>query len=78
MQDSNTKQKFKIIATRCDKCDPCCPTVLESDDGENIVIVGEWDKEVLNNETVTAKIGESETAVVIPKSLLLEAMKSLK
>lgn len=78
MKMEGPQDHFTVLASLCGGCGCGCPTVLESADGESIVIVGELQEPVLENEAVQAKIGENETAVVIPKSILLEAMKSMK
>jgi hypothetical protein len=69
--------KLKILATRCGSCGCGCPTIFESDDKENLVIVGSIGTEILNSPIVRQHVGEGEIAVVIPKSLLLEASKAL-
>ena len=68
---------FRLVATmRCtDSC--CCPTVLEADNSDDLVIVGKLDETVARASAVKQHVGEGEIAVVIPKSLLLEAAKSL-
>jgi len=68
---------FRLVATvRCtDSC--CCPTVLEAGTGEDLVIVGKLDEIVAGASAVKQHVGEGEIAVVIPKSLLIEAAKSL-
>jgi hypothetical protein len=69
-------RKFKLIATT--KCPTgTCPTVLETDSGDELVIVGKLDEIIAKAASVQQHIGEGETAVIIPKSLLLEAAKLL-
>ncbi|MEM7620039.1 MAG: hypothetical protein AAF228_06190 [Pseudomonadota bacterium] len=75
---NDLENSFTVLASLCGSCGCGCPTVLESSDGENIVVVGELNNSILGNEVVSQKIGENETAVVIPRSILLEAMKSIK
>jgi hypothetical protein len=71
-------RNFKLIATtKCGSCGCGCPTVLETDSGDELVIVGKLDEIVAKAAGVQQHIGEGETAVVIPKSLLLEAAKLL-
>lgn len=67
---------FKILATRCGSCGCGCPTIMEAP-GDEVVIVGLTQSDLLSHAAVTAKVGDGEAAVVIPKSLLLEALKSL-
>ena len=69
---------FKLVATvKCGSCGCGCPTVLEADNGEDLVIVGKLDEIVARASVVKQHVGDGEIAVVIPKSLLLEAAKSL-
>lgn len=68
--------KFRILATRCGSCGCGCPTIMEAD-GDLIVIVGSAVNDLLEAAAVKEKTGAGETAVVIPKSLLIEAMRSL-
>jgi hypothetical protein len=74
---NDTEQGFRLVATvKCtDKC--CCPTVLEAANGEDLVIVGKLDDMVARTSAVQSHVGEGEIAIVIPKSLLLDAAKSL-
>ena len=69
--------EFKILATLCGSCGCGCPTIMESASGDDVVIVGLTQSDLLSHAAVTGKIGEGEAAVVIPKSLLLEALKKL-
>lgn len=68
---------FRILATRCHTA-TCCPTIMESETGEHIVIVGDAASTLLRVPDVTAKVGDGEAAVVIPRDLLLDAMKALR
>jgi hypothetical protein len=68
---------FRILATRCHTA-TCCPTIMASDTGEDIVIVGDAASMLLRSPSVAAKVGAGEAAVVIPRDLLLEAMEALK
>jgi hypothetical protein len=68
---------FRVLATRC-HTSTCCPTIMESGTGEDIVIVGNAASTLLRAQSVIAKIGDSEAAVVIPRDLLLEAVKALR
>jgi hypothetical protein len=72
-----TEKKFSVVATRCGNCGCGCPTILESEDGESLVIVGTVDEIASAAGAVREKTGTGEAAVVIPKSLLLEAAKLL-
>jgi hypothetical protein len=72
-----TKAAFKILATRC-HTSSCCPTIMASDTDDAIVIVGDSTNQHLSAIDVTQKVGPGEAAVVIPKELLLEALKALR
>ena len=75
--DETGFQRFKLLATvKCGSCGCGCPTVLEADNGD-LVIVGKLDSDIAAVEAVKQYIGEGETAVTIPRSLLLQAVKSL-
>ncbi len=76
--DKQSDSQFKVLASLCGSCGCGCPTVFESENGEDMVIVGKHDEIVLENTAINQKIGDGETAVVIPKSILLEAMKLIK
>ena len=69
--------KFRILATRCGSCGCGCPTIMEASDG-SIVVVGSAVNTLLQAAAVMDKTGEGEAAVVIPKSLLIEALRSLQ
>ena len=70
--------RFKLVATvKCGSCGCGCPTVLEAENGDDLVIVGKLDEIASRAEAVKQHVGAGEIAVVIPKSLLLEAAKSL-
>jgi hypothetical protein len=64
--------ELRVLATRC-HTSSCCPTILESPDGEEVVIVGGIASALLASASVQERVGTEEAAVVIPKSLLLEA-----
>lgn len=68
---------FEVIAKICGSCGCGCPTVLESGNSEELVIVGKLDALVLNSPDVQKHTGDGEIAVVIPKSLLMQAAKAL-
>jgi hypothetical protein len=70
------KSELRVLATRCHTAS-CCPTILASDNGDDIVIVGNAASALLASPAVTGKVGQGEAAVVIPRDLLLEALKSL-
>jgi hypothetical protein len=75
---NDTGQAFRLIATvKCGGCGCGCPTVLETENGEDLVIVGKRDEMIARASAVQQHVGEGEIAVVIPKSLLLEAAKLL-
>ena len=67
---------FSVLAKECGDSDRC-PTVLESANSTDLVIVGKLDAVVLNSADVQKHTGEGEIAVVIPKSLLMQAAKAL-
>jgi hypothetical protein len=69
--------EFEVIAKICGCCGCGCPTVLESGNSEELVIVGKLDALVLNSPDVQKHTGDGEIAVVIPKSLLMQAAKAL-
>lgn len=69
--------EFKVLATRCGACDCGCPTIMEGPD-ESIVIIGSSVSPLTGASPVKEKTGDGEAAVVIPKSLLLEALRSLQ
>jgi hypothetical protein len=77
MSTAITGKKFNLLATRCGSCSCGCPTIFESEDGESVVIVGSVDEITANVSAIREKTGAGEAAVVIPKSLLLEAAKQL-
>lgn len=70
------EKQFRVLAARC-HTSSCCPAIMESRDSEEIVIVGDAANALLAAQDVKKKIGEGEAAVVIPKSLLIEALKAL-
>jgi hypothetical protein len=75
LEESGT---FRLVATvKCGACGCGCPTVLEAGNGEDLVIVGKLDELVARAAAVKQHVGEGEIAVVIPKSLLLAAARSL-
>ena len=51
--------------------------VLETENGDDLVIVGKLDEIVARAAAVKQHVGEGEMAVIIPRSLLLEAAKAL-
>ncbi len=73
---TNTSQpKFNVIAKECGGRG--CPTVMEGGTPDDLIIVGKLDAMVLNSAAVKKHTGEGEIAVVIPKSLLIEAARAL-
>jgi hypothetical protein len=79
MEDSEMagERTYKVLATKCGSCDCGCPTVLESG-ADELVVVGKIDELVMRSAAVQERTGEGEIAVVIPKSLLIEAAKALR
>jgi hypothetical protein len=77
MSTAITEKKFSVVATRCGTCGCGCPTIFESEDGESLVIVGTVDEITAGASAIVEKTGAGEAAVIIPKSLLLEAAKRL-
>jgi len=69
--------EFRVLATRCGSCGCGCPTIMEAPN-DSIVIIGSTANVLVGNAAVKKKIGNDEAAVVIPKSLLIEALRSLQ
>ncbi len=69
--------EFRVLATRCGSCGCGCPTIMETA-GDSIVVVGSIANSIINAAAVREKTGDGEAAVVIPKSLLIEALRSLQ
>ena len=69
--------EFRVLATRCGSCGCGCPTIMEAPN-DSIVIIGSTANLLVENAAVNEKIGNGEAAVVIPKSLLIEALRSLR
>ena len=76
MAEYGNGARFAVIAKEC-KGAAACPTVLESRNSEELVIVGKLDAFVLNSPDVQKHTGDGEIAVVIPKSLLMQAARAL-
>jgi hypothetical protein len=70
------KSGLRILATRC-HTSSCCPTVMVSESGAEIVIVGNSAHTLLSSPAVSEKTGEHEAAIVISRDLLLEAVQAL-
>lgn len=75
MKSGTIVTSFRVIAKDC--AIGHCPTILESGNPDDVVIVGKLDANVLNSVDVQKHIGEGEIAVVIPKKLLIQAAKAL-
>jgi len=71
------KSEMRVLATRCHTAN-CCPTIMLSESGTEIIIVGNAAHTLLLSRTVTEKTGEGEAAIVISRDLLLEAVEALK
>lgn len=71
------EKQLRVLASRCHTAS-CCPTILECSDSDEIVIVGDALNALLAFPDVKSKIGEGEAAVVIPRAILIEALKALK
>lgn len=69
------EREFQVLAKDC--AVGKCPTILESGNVDDLVIVGRLDANVLNNIDVQKHTGDGEIAVVIPKKLLIQAAKAL-
>lgn len=69
-------EDLKVLATRCGSCGCGCPTILENGPDE-LVVVGRLDSQILETKGVKKHIGENEIAIVIPRSLLIEAARKL-
>ena len=70
-------EQFRVLATRCGSCGCGCPTIMEGP-GNSIVIIGSTSNAMVEAAQVREKTGNGEGAVVIPKSLLLEALHLLQ
>ena len=70
------KNTLRVLAASC-HTDSCCPVIMESQESDEIVIVGDAMNDLPACRDVKRKIGEGEAAVVIPRSLLLEALRKL-
>jgi hypothetical protein len=68
---------FRILATSCGSCGCGCPTIMEAGD-DAIVVVGLATNALVEAAAVKSRTGEGEAAVVIPKSLLIEAIQALR
>jgi hypothetical protein len=77
LRECEMKSKMRILATKC-HTSSCCPTVMLSEDGSQIVIVGDSAHPLLWSAQVMAKVGENEASIVIPRDLLLEAVNALR
>ncbi len=77
MQIDTEAGRHKVLAKLCGSCGCGCPTVLEGVTPEDLVIVGRLDPDVLNSAAVLKHTGIGEIAVVIPKSLLIQAARAL-
>jgi hypothetical protein len=77
--ENHSGGEYTVIAKEaCGGCGCGCPTVMEGGEKkDDLIIVGKLDAVVLNSEAVQKHTGEGEIAVVIPKSLLLQAAKAL-
>lgn len=75
MKPKNGEVSFRVVAKDCDH--GSCPTVLECANPDDLVVVGKLDAAVLNSPDVQKHTGDGEIAVVIPKSLLAQAVKAL-
>ena len=71
-------RNYKVLATKCGSCGCGCPTVLESENTDELVVVGKIDELVMRSAAVQEHTGDGEIAVVIPRSLLIEAAKALR
>jgi hypothetical protein len=69
-------KEFRVLATRCGSCGCGCPTIMEGPE-DSIVIIGSISNALVEAAAVREKTGSGESAVVIPKSLLIEAFHLL-
>ena len=69
--------EFRVLATRCGSCGCGCPTIMEAPN-DAIVIIGSSASSLIDAAAVKEKTGDGEAAVVIPKSLLIEALRLLQ
>ncbi len=77
MDTEMQNEKYTVISTRCGSCGCGCPTILQIDKSDELVVVGRLSAHILEDQAVIKHVGEGEAAVIIPRSLLLEAAKSL-
>lgn len=76
MRDQQKKGEYHTIARTCSLGGS--PTVMESGNPDELVVIGKLNADVLNSEAVRKQTGEGEIAVVVPRNLLLKAAKSLQ
>lgn len=69
-------EKFRVLASSCGSCGCGCPTVVEAGD-DAVVVVGSTTSALVEAAAVKRMTGVGEAAVVIPKSLLIEAIHAL-
>ncbi len=69
-------KELRVLATRCGSCSCGCPTIMEGPE-DSIVIIGSSSSVLVEAAAVKEKTGVGESAVVIPKSLLIEALHLL-
>ena len=69
--------EFRILASRCGSCGCGCPTIMQAGN-DSIVVVGSIASAFLEATAVRERTGDGEAAVVIPKSLLIEALRLLE
>ncbi len=70
------KNKLRALAAYC-RTDSCRPVIMERQEGDEIVIAGDASNDLLASADVKRQIGEGEAAVVIPGTLLIEALRKL-
>jgi hypothetical protein len=75
MGNQNNKNDYRVVVSSCSLGG--CPTIMEGGNPEELVVVGKLNADVLNSAAVRRQTGEGEIAVVIPRSLLVKAAKSL-
>jgi hypothetical protein len=69
------KDEYRVVISTCSVGG--CPAIMEGGNPDELVVVGKLNADVLNSAAVRKQTGEGEIAVVIPRSLLVKAAKSL-
>lgn len=68
--------EFRVVASLCGSCGCGCPTIMDAGD-DAVIVVGSTTNVLAHAAAVKGRTGEGEAAVVIPRSLLIEAAQAL-